>query len=486
MEKIRGSAMVMVLVFSAVFIMAVGSLLQYVLEQIQLTRSKTVREEALQVAEAGLEYYKWHLAHNPNSSWEGTVAYADPESGSRIGSFSVATSNNVQCGDILTRDVTVTGMIDADPRFTRTVSARYTYPSVANYSYLVGADVWAGSSRTIVGPYYSSGGIRMDATHNSLVGSGVGTWQCDGSFGCNPTQAKPGVWGSGSNPELWQYPVSLVDFGAMTPDFGALKSKAQSYGQYFSSFSNGVPTKGYHLIFKSNGTFDVYRVTSTDYDYGWLADGSSVKEYHRIKHETFVGNFTVPGSCALIYVEDLVWIEGVVSGKMALVVADTVHDYDPEVVLQGNLTYAHGASQDGLVVLGEKDILIPARSLDSLTLQGIFVASGGEFGRHHYVQNAGYYWDFGSGTYIYDSGVGSYQDRNTLTINGTIVSAERVGTSWTYGLYKWNGHSWQYIEEDSGYAYRESAYERAQAFGPPPFTPRTTSIPQYVDWHEGP
>ncbi len=481
----KGGAIIMVLVFAGVFVVAVGSLMQFVLQQSISGRAKLAYEESLQIAEAGLEYYKWLLANNPDSEWEGTLDYKDPQSGTKVGQFTIEVDVNKQCDVIMSRDITVTGVPERDTNYARKVSARYMLPSVANYSYLIDASVWAGSSRTIIGPYYSSGGIRMDANHNSLVVSGVNSWSCDASFGCNPTTTKDGVWGIGSDPTLWQYPKTLTNFNNINPDFANLKTRAVSNGRFFPSVSGGAGDRGYHIIFKSNGTFDMYRVDGATYNWGWGDGGIAHKDYHTITSETFLGNYTVPPTCSLIYVEDQLWLEGVVNGKIALVVADTVNSgYDPDIVLNNNLTYNTGAGIDGITAMAENDIEISAKSPEDLTISGIFVAPSGRFGRYHYVENPGYYWDFGTGAWIYAPGVGTSQDLGTLTINGTIVSSERTGTAWSYGLYKQYLWWYIYIEEDSGFANRINSYQRVLASDPPPFTPASSTVPYFINWQE--
>jgi hypothetical protein len=481
----QGGAIIMVLVFAGVFVMAVGSLLQFVLQQSVSGRGKIAYEESMQIAEAGLEYYKWLLANNPSSQWQGTMEYKDPQSGLRIGEFNISTIVNQQCGEIMSRDITVVGIPDRDTNYNRTVSARYMLPSVANYSYLIDESVWAGSTRTIIGPYYSSGGIRMDATHNSLVTSGVSSWSCDPSFGCNPTETKDGVWGIGSDPTLWQYPKTLTDFNNINPNFADLKNKAVSSGRFFGSVSGGVGDSGYHIIFKSDGTFDMYRVDSASYNWGWGNGGVAHRDYHTIDSETFLGNYTIPSTCSLIYVEDQLWLEGVVSGKVALVVADTVNSgYNPDVVLHNNLTYNTAAGNDGITVISEGDIEISAKSPEDLTVSGIFVAPNGRFGRYHYVENAGNYWDFGTSSWIYAPGVGESQDLGTFTLNGTVVSSQRTGTAWGYGLYMQYLWWYVYIEEDSGFTTRVNSYERVLAADPPPFTPASDTVPYLINWRE--
>ncbi len=483
-----GGSVIMVLVFAGIFVMAVGSLLQFVLQQSISGRGKVAREQALQIAEAGLEYYKWYLAHNPNQDSEmRTVEYKDPQSGTRIGEFIINSTANKQCGDIMNRDITVTGKADMDIRFTRTIGARYMNPSVANYSYIFNSGVWMGSGSNTIGPLHSNQGIRMDGAHNTVVSSAVSTWTCDSTFGCSPTQLKPGVWGEGGTPSLWQYPRNVIDFSQMNIDFADMKTKAQNGGRYFPSVSNGAGNKGYRIVFKSNGTFDIYRVDSATYNWGWQNGFMVTRDYHTITSETFIGNYTVPSSCSLIFVEDQVWVEGVVSGKVALVAADLVNNYNPDIILHNNLVKAGGAKNNGITVIAENNILISAQSPEDLNIEAILVTPNGRIGRNHYVETPGHYYASTDG-YVYDfmymSGVGNKQDLGTYTINGTSVSNERVGLAWTYGIYKGSWWSYTYEIQTSGFANRINSYERALALDPPPFAPSASLVPYYISWQE--
>ena len=62
----------LVLVYSAVFITLISALSGYIFVEKKLELGKENREKAFQVAETGLEYYRWHLAHWPNDLQDGT------------------------------------------------------------------------------------------------------------------------------------------------------------------------------------------------------------------------------------------------------------------------------------------------------------------------------------------------------------------------------------------------------------------------------
>ncbi|MAZ67310.1 hypothetical protein CL652_00895 [bacterium] len=464
----KGIAVILVLVFAAVFGVSVSALMGFIYSQAQLGAGKEVKEQALGIAEAGLEYYRWFLAHNPNDLQDGTgapgpyvYAYDDPESG-RVGSFSLDVTGNIACGQVQSIDVTSVGTVDTDPRFTRTVFGRHASPSVAEYAYIIGEDVWAGSDRNITGPYHSNGGIRMDGTNNSTVSSAVNSWTCTSSFGCSPTQTQDGIFGAGSGSVLWQYPVPAIDFNNMGSNFSNLKGYAQADGIYLPPYGAAqinyygyqAAIDGYHLIFNSDGTVDIYQVTDTSGYWGYRSGIGTTPDFHIIDSETFVERRQIPTDCPLIFVEDKVWLEGVVNGKVTIVAADLVNSgYDPDIILRDDIDYSTQDGSDGLTAISESGIFIPPQSPDNLSLKGIFVAQGDRFGRSFY----------------------SGDQKTQLTIQGTIVSKKRVGTKWTCASQG---------SFCSGYENRDNSYDRLQTTNPPPFTPASTTTPRYILWQE--
>lgn len=458
----------LVVVFGAVFLMVTSSLTGFLLMSKKIAREKETREQALEIAQAGLEYYKWHLAHYPGDLEDGTGApgpyahtYLDPE-GSEIGSFSLDISGNRQCNQTTTIDIESTGETLENPTFKRVVSGRYARPSVAEYSYIVNTNVWAGSDRVITGRYHSNGGIRMDGDNRSEVTSSVATWQCTSSFGCSGTQTKNGVFGTGSTPSLWSYPVPQVDFAGISVDLAALKDYAEDNGgRYFAPSG----ASGYHAILKSDGTTDVYRVTATTQVWGYSDQDGWQQEQHIISAETFLGNYVVPTDCSVLFFEDKLWLEGVVSGKVTVISANvTAASTDTDLILRGNITYAHNDGSDGLTAIGERNVLIPLTSPTDMSLYGIFIAQKGRYGRNHYTT---------SGSNDVPSTYDSYVQQNTLTTVGTIVSNGRTGTQWNCGG-----------AFCSGYENRVDSYDGRLANNPPPFTPYTSTDYRFVDWRD--
>ncbi len=463
----KGIIIVLVLVFAAVFGLSVSALTTFIFMQAKLSASKEIREQAFGIAEAGLEYYHWFLAHYPNNLKDGTSGsgpyvhtYTDPQGGT-IGSFSLDIVGNKKCGEIQSIDITSTGTVASDPAFKRTVSGRHAAPSVAEYAYIIGENVWAGSDRNITGPYHSNGGVRMDGTNNSVVTSGVATWTCPaGDFGCTTNQTVNGVFGDGPNSNLWQFPVSTISFSNMAASFSNLKSKAVASGIYLAPYSTTVVNyqgyltaqNGYRLLFRSDGTVDIYRVTATTGYWGYRSGIEWTPDFHIISSETYLGRQTIPVDCPVIFVEDKTWIQGAINGKVTVVTADLVNsNFAPDVIIRGDLTYATEDGTSGLTVISEGGIFIPPQSQNNLTLNGIFVAQGDRFGRPYYENDV----------------------KNSLTIHGSIVSKNRVGTSWTCDTVIC-----------SGYQNRYNSYDRLQTTNPPPYTPSYTTTHQYILWQE--
>ncbi len=462
--------MITALVFGAILFTVLGALSSFVLTENKLQLNSTSGSRGLAIAEAGIEYYRWFLAHNPTDLQNGTgqpgpytIPYNDPEGG-QTGTISLAITGNISCGQTTSIDIRSTGTPIESPTTDRTIVARYARPTVALYSTISNSSVWAGEDRVISGPYHSNGGIRMDGTANAPVTSSLSTWLCDSAFKCTPSQTKTGVWGAGTNQSLWKYPVPQIDFAGIAADFTNLKTIATASGLYFPRFSSGTDEdsnywNGYHIIFNGNGTITVLRVSATTS----LPTNSNINATNRrdrtlIETETLLGTYTLPASCGLIFVEDNVWVEGVVDSKVTLVAANVVTTgVAPNAMLPNNITYAATDGTDGLTLIAENNVLISANSPTNMTLSGIFVAQGGAFGRNRY------------------SCAGGYEAKNTLTIFGTIVSNLRTGTKWPGGC---SGGG------DAGYQSRIEAFDRKLSTDPPPFTPYTSTDYQIVDWRQ--
>jgi hypothetical protein len=484
----RGFIMLLAIVFGAIFVTILGALSGTVLAQNRSQLENIGKSQGLAIAEQGLEYYRWHLAHFPTDLQNGTghagpytLAVNDPEGG-QAGTATLSIVGNTACNQITSVDITSKGTPTSGSGFA-TLVARYAEPTVALYSYIVNASVWAGSDRVINGPYHDNGGIRMDGTANAPVTSSLSSWSCTSSFGCSPTVTEPGVFGAGPNSVLWSYPTPQIDFSAISADFSILKSTAQSSGLYLPRVSSGIENtnngdRGYHLIFNSNGTVTVKQVTAENDVQSIPLDNPTqtnvpIDDYTFIKTEStyssaqvISGTYTLPANCGLIYVEDNVWIEGTVPSEVTVVAANVVTaGVTPNVMLPNNITYSNASGVSGLTVISANDILITPNSPQNMTLNGIFIAQGGAYGRNYYGEDP---------TGSYYTCPNSYEPRGTLTIHGTTVSNLRTGTKWINGC----------PSGDAGYQTRLDSFDRQLSTSPPVFTPAVSTTGQFINWRQ--
>jgi hypothetical protein len=464
----RGYLIVLALVFGAIFLTIIGAFLSYVITQHTEQKHQYTKERALGIAEAGLNYYKWFLAHNPDDTTNGTGlpgpyvgVYEDPEGGP-IGEFSLEIASSSACGDVYAIDITSTGTTYENPDVGRKVYARYARPTVAEYAYVINSNVWAGADRTIVGPYHSNGGVRMDGTNNSTVTSGQETWSCTSTFGCSPTGVRDGVFTTtaNANTTLFSFPSTPINFTGLSVDLSAMQSKAQTGGGLYIGPSGDY---GYRIVLKANGTFDLYVVDTTYNYWGYTTEDGWQTERHVINDDDFLATYTIPSSCSLIFVEDKVWLEGVVEGRVTIAAADVdTAGVERSMILNGNITYNDDDS--GLLAIAEDDVLVGLTVPEDMVLNGIFAAQNGRFGRNHYTT---------SGSQDVESAHDGYVRQTSLTVNGTIVSNGREGTKWTSsGVFT------------SGFNTRFNSYDRDLVADPPPLTPEVSDTYEFIEWRE--
>lgn len=467
-EKSKASASLLVLVFFSVLSISVLGILSSVVMQSKLLDFKKEKFKAFDIAESGLYIAKFlytvyaDRSDNPlHANGHLQKDIKDPKSGQTVARLNITANNKLSCGKLQFVDIVSNAQSAKNPKASSVISARLMKPSVANYSFLLDSVVWLGSTESAIGPFHSNDGVRMDGFNNSVVSSAKTIWLCDSSVGCNPAQYKTGVFGAGSNYKLWKYPVPAINFNDFHLDLNEIKNLAQSSGIYLQGFTGyyGNDSKGYRLVFKDDGSVDVYKVLAStgvwgynpDYGYKYSWWWGWRYEYNTPAWQTFLGNFSIPSDCSVIFSEEKLWIEGTVKGKVSVFVGRVSGYYEPEVVATNNILYSSNNGSDGLLVYAKSFLRISDNAPSNLTLNGIFVSENASVGMSYY------------------SGV----VKNLLKTNGTIVSKKRVVTNWLCGGITC-----------SGYPNQQSSYDRFLRYDPPPFTPAISDKYLIVNWRE--
>ncbi|MCA9358300.1 hypothetical protein KC902_03500 [Candidatus Kaiserbacteria bacterium] len=464
-----GTLLILVLVFAGIFLSIIAAFIGSVVTQNKVVNFKYEQARATEIAEAGINYYKWRLAHYPDDVTDGTGlpgpyvhVYSDPEDGP-IGEFSLSIASSTYCGSIASVEVTSTGHTYTNPAAVGIVTARYARPTVAEYSFITNGAVWYGDDRVITGPVHSNQGIRMDGYHNSYIGSGQATWTCDSSFGCGSNTTVDGVYTTSGHatPGLFTFPVSPVDFSGLTLDLLDMKNKAQNDGGIYYGPSGGY---GYLVDFNGDDTVTIRRVTNTSSYWAYSSEeGWHTGERNVISNSSFVATRTIDDACPLLYFEDKVWLQGDVSQKVALAAANLSLGSQTNIVINDNINYVSGVNA-GLLAIAEDDVDVGLAVPNNLQANGIFIAQNGRFGRNHYVT---------SGSKGLPGSLDPYVLRGTLTRYGSVVSNGRVGTQWVSGSVT-----------VSGFVNRVTSFDADQVSDPPPLTPETSDVYELSDWQQ--
>jgi len=450
-KNLIGSITPALLVITGAFVVIIFALLLAVSLQLDFSHREVASERSINIAEAGVNYYRWHLAHSPDDfvSDVGIHDYLDPQ-GSSIGKYDIEVTAPSQGSSIVT--IRAIGWANDFPNVKRTIAARYGRPSLAQYSFLQNASSWYGSGITVNGRVHSNNGIRMDGANLSLVTSAKETYTCGSETGCNPAQEKPGVWGTGGDQGLWQFPVPAIDFNAISFDFSVMKTSAQSDGLYLPASGYS----GYHFIFVNDGTVRVNRVTGTNYYYGYTPEDGCQRRYQRITNETLMGTYSL-ANIPIIFAEDNLWVEGTVKGKTTVVAARfPIESSNTDVWIPNNILYAAYDHSNTLGLIAQRDVYFARDIPTDFRVDAALMAQKGKIIRHGYFSSC--------------QGTSTGAVKNSLTINGSIISFNK--SYWNYG----SGPS-------SGFITRTIAYDTDLIYQPPPYFP-TSGEYEFISWIE--
>lgn len=401
------------------------------------------RDQAFHIAEAGIHYYRWHLAHTPGDYWDGNGSgstgpyvhdYYDKDN-NIIGQYSLEIEEPVSGSTIVT--IRSTGWLTSRPGVTRTIEARVGFPGLTDYAFVENASMNFSATTEVHGKVHSNGDIQFNGTTDAAV------------------EAAGEIWGNGGPTEFWNYPVPWIDFNSVSADLASLEDLAESEGIALPDSDD----EGYYINFQSDGTFDLYRVNSVScyqgsgYQWLWLWIGDT----HCFDRNsiTFLDSYDIPANGA-IFVDDHVWVDGVVNGRVTIGVRrlpDTISNYR-NIYISGDITYAETAGDDVLGLIAQGDIIVPKNVPDDMTISGAALAQNGQIYRPYYRTTYG------------DS------LRNSLLFFGSQISYE--------------GGGWKYVSGGnvvSGFVDTNHTYDGNLLYLPPPAFPVGDTY-ELISWEE--
>ncbi|MEY2641110.1 MAG: hypothetical protein RL150_503 [Candidatus Parcubacteria bacterium] len=431
-------------------------------------------EQAFHIAEAGIEYYRWHLAHAPNDFKDGTNnpgPYVHPfkdAEGNVIGSFSLEITPPATGSTLVT--ITSTGTVEGSSA-EAALRVELAKPSFAKYAFVANDEMRFGEGTEVFGPIHSNDGIRFDGLAHNLISSARESYD-------DPDHSGPNEWAVHTHvsPVDPNYPTTLpdrfdvfeagrqvaapaVDFAGLTADLAALKALAQTAeGRYFGSSGNA----GYHVVLGTNDKFTLYRVRSQQSPHSSCTNVLGQDDWNTwsIRQQTLIGTYNFPAN-GVIFLEDHVWVSGQINTARLTIAAARFPDSPStrrNIIITNDITYTNNDGQDVLALIAQKDVNIGMYSDTSLQIDAALVAQNGRVGRHYYRGPQGS-----------QPGCSPYHTRSEIELYGMIGTNVRYGFAYTDG---------------NGYTNREITYDANLLYGPPPSFPLTSDQYEILTWQE--
>lgn len=474
----KGTLLIPIVIFSSVALVVIGGLVKWAQITIEANRQLIVREKAIQLAESGIDYYRWHLAHDQDDFQDGTgaagpyVHQVHDKDNNLVGQFSLNITPPI-IGSTRVR-VESTGT-PAGSTISRRIRVEMAIPSLARYAVAANDQMRFGAGTEVFGPIHSNLGIRFDGLAHNAITSALSSYDDPDHVGNNefavhthvnpppgsgvndafrPLEASPNTPTSRSDVfEVGRrFPVPAVDFTGLTNNLASIKSSAQSSGRYFAA--SGM--QGYQIILKTNDTFDIYRVNSQTNPPSSCTNTSSQTGWGTwsVNNRHFLGNYAIPAN-GLIFVEDNVWVEGAINGARVTVASGRFPDNPstrPQLTVNNDLTYTNYDGTDVVALISQGNINVGLVSDTNLRIDAALVSQNGRVGR-----------------YYYENDCAPYNIRNSLTLYGMIATNIRYGFAYTNG---------------TGYQTRNIIYDANLLYGPPPSFPLTSDQYEILSWEE--
>lgn len=467
--KKNGFILTGIIVFAAIAAVIIVGLVSWFGVTMKATRDAVHREQAFQIAEAGIEYYRWHLAHAQNDFQDGTGTSTQPyiheykdKDGNKIGSFEL-TIIPPQIGSTIVTIISK-GIVDAAPNVFRKIEVKMAMPSLAKYAFVTNSEVRFGQGTEVFGPIHSNAGVRFDGLAHNIISSAVSTYDDPDhsgalEFGVHthattidplPPASVPNradVFRAGR-----EFPVPAVDFNGFITNLSNLKTYAQADGFYLAP-TNSL---GYKIVLKTDDTFDLYQVTQLETTSSSCTNSLS-QEYwgsYSVKNSSFVANYPFPDNGVLFF-EDNLYVEGKINtARLTIATArfpESSSTYR-HITVNNNLSYTNYDGTDSLALIAQGNINIGMVSQSVLRVDAALLAQNGKAGRFYYSNYCS-----------------PYNVRSSLTLYGLIASKQRYGFAYTDG---------------SGYTTRNIIYDANLLYSPPPYFPLSSSYYETISWEE--
>ncbi len=479
----KGSALAYALVIMTVVMILLTSIIGYIVAQLKFSANRIEREKAFQVAEAGVYYYRWYLAHATDSMnaqqlkvfWQDDSTlgvsgdyiedYKDPETGEVIGNYTIHLDPPDSYSTIAS--ITSTGKSLKLSDSERVIRVRFRRPSWSEYMWVIDGFVNFGSDSEVYGKVHSNFGILFNGLAHNIVSSTPARFN-DPTHGgssldfgvhteVNPADpAAPAYpWPENTvpnRPDIFeagrQFPVPEVSFNGVLTDLENMKTEAQSpngttindctdTGCFFDYES---PDDGKRVILKSNGTFDICTVAS--YHHAAYHPTSYRKNSGSGTCDSCGGNdctsaYAIPNN-GIIFIEGNVWVDGAVNNnRITIAAADLSGTITADIFIGlNNIRYANYDCNNMIGLVAQRNISVIRDCPENFIVDAALLAQSGRVSRASYA----------------------FDNKSTLTFNGAIASY--LQPYFNHGI--------------NGFGVRTYNFDNNLLYCPPPYFPTGT------------
>jgi hypothetical protein len=462
-----GQIAVEMLFLAALVVILISGFVSLAASFLQLSVRAENKLQAFAIAEAGIDYYRWHLVYAPHDFQDGT-GHAGPYThtyydgnGNQIGQFVLTITAPPAGSTIVT--VKSAGTVFADSSIQKVLQVKFGLASFAQFAWVMNDNVFFGASAQVFGTIYSNAGVHFDGVAHNLVESALTTYT-DPDSGQNewavytdgpPADPQPPTALSTSTSAVFLAGRSLgvpaVDFAGITADLASIKAQAQASGTYFASST----VFGYDLALATT-SYTVYKVTALIAPPNNCTNALNQTGWGTwsIKTETQFATGTIPQNGDMFF-EDNLWVRGHVNG-VRVTIASGRFPVNPatysNISLTSSTVYANFNGSDTIALISQNNINIGLMSDDNMVIDAALMAQNGWTGRYYYSNNCGSTWT-----------------RTSLTTLG--IMGTNLRSAFAYG-------------GGSGYAARTYNYDNNFLYAPPPSFPLTTSQYTLISWQE--
>jgi len=478
--KPKGSMLVVVLVATGLFLVMVLGTISLALLNQKLNMQKEAEAQALYIAEAGVNYYRWVLYHDneeycndepcigpPDYGPYGPYEYTDSAGGDIKGYYKLYIIPPKKNGSTVVTIRSV-GWVEGYPGIKREVEVECGIPSWSRYSTLCNNEIRFGSGTEVWGRIHSNGGVRFDGLAHNVISSSLLKYDDPDhtgpdEFGVHTHEHTAGAYDSDetcdeSSPPCdpppndyndvfeagREFPENVVSFDLLDSYVSDTLTKAEQDGLVLDKTTGN--REGYHLTLNPDDTIDI-RVVDDMTGTCWGSETYGISS----EYNYLMGTTTPPNG--IIFVKDNVWIDGQIDGNRITVLAfdEPLGGSVADIIINNDLSYTHYDGTDAIGLIAQDDISVGLYSEDDLRIDAALVAKEGRIGRE-------YYYGFCGAGYI----------RDTITITGALATQNRYGFAYTDG---------------TGYQTRNLVYDNHLTFEPPPHYP-TTGEYTFISWEE--